>query len=361
MTTINVEHVSKQYPLRGNKRELVPALRDVTLNIKDGEAVSILGPSGCGKTTLLRVIAGLEEPDSGIVLHNDVPLQQIEARQRVMGMVFQDYALMPHWEARRNVGFFLRLRQRELEVPERVELVSRITGFGIEELMDRYPRTLSGGEKQRVAIARAFARDLYLLLFDEPFANLDAKFRGQARVELRRLLDSFPVTSVFVTHDQMEAASLSERIVLMREGRIEQIGNYQILRNDPATVFAAQFIGTPTINLFAGDIQDAQWHGDHFGAVPAPTTARNGMDVLMGLRADAIHLAPEGLKVRIVEITHFFAERQSVIDVALDNMPFQMLVTLEKGQALQIGDEIHAQLDTQQALFFDAVSEERLP
>lgn len=362
MTTISVEHVSKQYFIAGNKRDLVTALYDVSLEIKDGEAICILGPSGCGKTTLLRVIAGLEEPDSGAVLHNEQPLNAIAARDRVMGMVFQEYALIPHWEARRNVGFFLQLRRRQREIPERVELVSRITGFGIETLMDRFPRTLSGGEKQRVAIARAFARDLHLLLFDEPFANLDAKFRSQARLELRRLLDRFPVTSIFVTHDQLEAASLSERIVLMRDGRIEQIGNYEALRTDPHTVFAAQFIGSPPINLFAGDIQAGQWNGDEFGAITAPATAHNGTSVLIALRPDAIHLAPDasGLPAQIMEKTLFFAERYVLLEVMLRETPLQLQVALDQGDPLNIGDTIHLQFDTDKALFFDAMSEERL-
>ena len=148
--------------------------------MKSGESVVFLGPSGCGKTTLLRLIAGLEEPDRGEVYHNDTPLHLIGLENRGIGMVFQNYVLIPHWESRRTVGFFLSLRKREDEVPEHVRTVSKITGVDIEKLMGKFPRNLSGGEKQRVSIARAFARDLQLLLFDEPFANLDAKFRTQS-------------------------------------------------------------------------------------------------------------------------------------------------------------------------------------
>lgn len=361
MTTINVEHVNKQYTIKGEKHDRVTALHDITLEVKDGESLAILGPSGCGKTTLLRVIAGLEQVDSGAVYHNGELLDDIAPRERVMGMVFQDYALIPHWEARRTVGFFLRIRQREREVPERVEQVSRITGFGIDALMDRLPRTLSGGEKQRVAIARAFARDLHLLLFDEPFANLDAQFRTHARVELRRLLDNFDVTSIIVTHDQQEAATLSERIVLMRAGHIEQIGPFEQLHDNPQNVFAAQFVGTPTINLFDGVVQDERWQHPLMGSHPLPQQLREGRQVRVGLRPQYFQLATEdAIAATVVDLSLFFSERYVLLELERSGVLWQIKCPWEQAQGITRGDVLHCKPLWEHALYFDALTDQRL-
>ena len=179
--------------------------------------------------------------------------------------------LIPHWESRKTVGFFLRLRDRESEVPAHVETVAKITGVEIDSLLGRFPRHLSGGEKQRVSIARAFARDLELLLFDEPFANLDAKFRGQARIELKRLIQQFKVTLIYVTHDQVEAMSIADRIVVIRAGRVIQAGSYHALREDPDNLFVAEFLGTPTINAFWGRVSDGAWDGSYMGRAALPS------------------------------------------------------------------------------------------
>src|SRR5690606_10321147 len=171
-----------------------------------------------------------------------------------------------------------------------VEQISKITGFGIEKLMGKFPRQLSGGEKQRVAIARAFARDLKLLLFDEPFANLDAKLRQQARIEARRLLNNYPVTTVYVTHDQQEAELMSNRLVLMKNGRIVQVGSYRSLYDTPANIFVAEFIGVPTINLFEGVIRDGRWYGDDFGGFVVPMAVPEGKEVKLGIRPEHMTL-----------------------------------------------------------------------
>src|SRR5664279_755106 len=220
MTTITLNHISKRFEQRaGDQTRVVMAIEDMSLKIADGEVVAILGPSGCGKSTLLRLIAGLMQPDKGEILYDNQPLDEVPLQERGVGMVFQEGALMPHWDAEKSVGFFLWLRQREYEVPARVARISEITGIGLEKLMDRKPSQLSGGEKQRVAIARALTRDPKVFLFDEPFSSLDAKLRSTARVELKRLLREFPVTAVYVTHDQNEAVSLAHRIAVMRSGK----------------------------------------------------------------------------------------------------------------------------------------------
>ena len=354
MTTITIDHVSKQYVLDDKQ---IMAVDDVTMQIKSGDTLSILGPSGSGKTTLLRLIAGLEQPDSGQILHNGKGLHEIPLEDRNIGMVFQDYALIPHWDAQQTIGFFLRLRRREREVPERVAQVSQITGVGIDHLMSRKPQDLSGGEKQRVAIARAFARDLQLLLFDEPFANLDAKFRTTARAQARRLLDRFPVTTIYVTHDQQEAAAMGEKIIVMRDGHIEQIGDYQTLYYDPINRFIGEFIGTPTMNMFEGTIEDGRWYGEHFGGIQLPNPIEENQAVTLGIRAEHIQIGG-AVPAQVKHITPFFAERYQVAEILLGDKLCEMRVPLE--QKLQVGDTVMCGFDTNHLYFFDTKTGERL-
>lgn len=361
MPTINLENVVRRFHV-DHSDTWVNAVDHISLSIKDGDTLALLGPSGSGKTTLLRLIAGLEQADAGEVFFDEVPLRDMPREDRGIGMVFQNYALIPQWEAERNISFFLRLRRREHEVPDRVRQVSQITGVDIDQLMAKRPSQLSGGEKQRVAIARAFARDLELLLLDEPFANLDAKFRAQARLQVGRLLQQYPVTTILVTHDQQEAAALAERIILMRAGRIEQIGNFNSLYEDPANLFVAEFIGVPTINLFAGDVQDGRWHGDLFGGYPLPVDLPDGYDVTLGLRAEYLHLSDESsFSGKVIDLAYFYAERYIILDVQSSKQPdvmWQMQVPLDT--KIEKGEIVHASFDPAHALFFDSASGERL-
>ncbi|MEL6308198.1 MAG: ABC transporter ATP-binding protein [Chloroflexota bacterium] len=356
MTSITVEHVSKTFVL---KDRTIEALKDVSLKISEGGSVSIIGPSGCGKTTLLRMIAGLEVPDSGEVLYDDEPMRDTPPEERGIGMVFQNYALVPQWSAQSNIGFFLRLRRREREVPERVKHISAITGVGIDELMGKFPRQLSGGEKQRVAIARAFARDLKMLLFDEPFAHLDAKLRTQARVETRKLLNRYPVTTVFVTHDQQEAALLTDRIILMRDGNIEQVGSYESLYDAPANIFVAEFIGVPTTNLFEGTVRDGRWYGDTFGGFTLPVPIAEGTAVTLGIRPEYIHVDSEaGVSAKIQRVTPFFAERYTLLEVVSGEKSWE--IKTEAQSPLQVGDTIRCRFVQDTMHFFDTASGERI-
>jgi multiple sugar transport system ATP-binding protein len=273
-------------------------------------------------------------------------------------MVFQNYALIPQWESQRTIGFFLKLRKREHEVPERVRRVSHITGFGIEQLMDKFPSQLSGGEKQRVAIARAFARDLKLLLFDEPFANLDAKFRANARVEARKLLNEFNTTTVYVTHDQLEAATMADKIIVMRSGRVEQTGAYQDVFNDPDSMFVGQFVGIPTMNLFEGEVWQGHWQGENFGPYPIynPDVA-DGTQVIMGVRPQDIHLGGEVAGV-VDAITPFFAERYQVLDVWLAGEEWSVQVPLE--DSFSVGETYQFQVNRDKLYFFYAETGQRI-
>jgi multiple sugar transport system ATP-binding protein len=359
MTTVILDHVSKKYQQEsGLETRFVTAVNDVYLKIASGDVLAILGPSGCGKSTLLRMVAGLLKPDKGHVLYDEVDLNTIPLRERGIGMVFQEGALVPHWEARKSVGFFLELRKREAEVPERLKQISKITGIGLDDLLERRPRQLSGGEKQRIGIARALARDMRVLLFDEPFANLDAKYRTEARVELKRLLNAFPITSIYVTHDQVEAIALSHKIAVMREGRLEQVGPFQQLHDNPQNLFVATFIGTPIMNLFDGRIQNGQWHGENFGGFPIRKDLAEGTKVTAGIRPQHIHTASGGVYGVVDEIMPYFAERFQLITVHLSGERWLLTVPLD--QPIEHGSTIQCAFDPAQILYFDTRTGQRI-
>lgn len=359
MTTVSVLHVSKSFDQTvGLTAHTVLAVDDVTLTIASGSVLAILGPSGCGKSTLLRLIAGLLVPDRGEVLYDNVNLRDVPLMDRGIGMVFQDGALMPHWEARRTVGFFMWLRHREAEVPERVARISQITGIGLEKLLDRRPSQLSGGERQRVAVARALVRDPKLFLFDEPFSNLDAKLRGQARVELKRLLNEFPVTSVYVTHDQFEASALAHRIAVMRAGKVEQVGAYHHLYENPVNLFVATFIGTPMINLFAGHAGEHHWQGINFGGYPIRSDIDEGASVTLGVRAEYFELVDDGVEARVAQVTPLFSERAQLVEVEARGESWTMQLPLEA--AVSVGDRVRCRLKPEGLLYFDPKSGRRI-
>ena len=227
----------------------VVALDSVDLNVADGETVAVVGPSGCGKTTLLRTVGGLVTTESGRIFFGEVEVTELSPRDRRVGIVFQNYALYPHMEGKRNLSFFFKMHQREEEVPERVQATCAIMGEGFERLLGRKPKQLSGGEKQRVAIARCIISDPNVFLFDEPLSNLDAKLRAQTRVQIKRLLRRFGITALYVTHDQTEAVALGDRIAVMQSGRIVQIGTYNEIYERPLSRFVAGFFGHPPMNL----------------------------------------------------------------------------------------------------------------
>ena len=359
MTTISVQHVSKRFtqetPSGGRT---VQALHDVSFVVPSGDTLAILGPSGCGKSTLLRLIAGLTKPDAGTIQYDKVNLEDVPMAERGIGMVFQDGALVPHWEAERSIGFHLWLRHREQEVPARIKRIAQITGFGMETLLDRRPRELSGGERQRVAIARALARDPRVFLFDEPFSNLDAKLRSQARLELHRLLDEFPVTSIYVTHDQVEAASLGHRVAVMRDGRIEQIGEYHLLYDSPINLFVATFVGTPTINLFEGVVRDHHWQGRTFGGFPVRSDLSDGTALLMAVRAEHVLFAPDGALGRVELATPFFESRRTELTVSGNGETWTMFTPPEEG--FRPGSPITCALNPEALLYFDPKTGRRM-
>ena len=269
----------------------VVALDNVNLTIPDGQTFAVLGPSGCGKSTLLRVVAGLDGEYSGTIYYDEQDMRAIPPGERYIGMVFQNYALYPHFEGRGNLSFFFRVRKApDAEAEERIRITSEIMGIGFEQLLDRKPGTLSGGQQQRVAIARAIVRNPRLFLFDEPLSNLDAKLRMQTRVEIKRLLRRFAITALYVTHDQEEAMALADQIAIMRDGRIEQVGSYNDLRDAPRNAFVAGFLGRRPMNLLPGVVAPGGQLqiGEAAIELPAAIRARYepGQAIVLGVRPE---------------------------------------------------------------------------
>ncbi|MBN1944603.1 MAG: sn-glycerol-3-phosphate ABC transporter ATP-binding protein UgpC [Bradymonadales bacterium] len=235
----------------------VVAVEDANLTIKDQEFVVLVGPSGCGKTTTLRMVAGLEEITQGTIMIGDRKVNDLHPKDRDIAMVFQNYALYPHMTVRDNLNFSLRLRKfPKKEIEERVLRAATI--LGIENMLDRKPKQLSGGQRQRVAMGRAIVRDPQVFLFDEPLSNLDAKLRVQMRLEIARLHRNLGATIIYVTHDQVEAMTLAERIVVMKDGKIQQVGSPDEVFNRPVNTFVGTFIGSPSMNLLQAEVDSGR-------------------------------------------------------------------------------------------------------
>src|ERR687898_213059 len=275
------------------KYDEVHAVKDVNLEINDKEFVVLVGPSGCGKTTTLRMVAGLESITSGRILIDDTVVNNLAPMDRDIAMVFQNYALYPHMSVYDNMAFGLKMRKfgRD-EIQKRVREAAEI--LGIQPLLARRPRQLSGGQRQRVALGRAIVRHPRVFLFDEPLSNLDAKLRVQMRVELKRLHERLETTAIYVTHDQVEAMTLGDRVVVMRDGLVQQIGEPLELYGKPANKFVAGFIGSPAMNFVEVSISaDGRWAETAGLRLPAPERIRThgGQRLTLGVRPEAMRVA----------------------------------------------------------------------
>src|SRR6266700_3230296 len=283
-------------------------IRGVDVSIADGEFCVLVGPSGCGKSTLLRMIAGLEEITHGEISIGGKVVNRVPPKQRDIAMVFQNYALYPHMTVRDNMSFALMLaKQSKVEIETRVKKAADI--LGLSGLLDRYPRQLSGGQRQRVAMGRAIVRDPQVFLFDEPLSNLDAKLRVQMRTEIKELHQRLKTTSIYVTHDQIEAMTMADKIVVMRDGVVEQIGDPLSLYDNPNNTFVAGFIGSPSMNMVPGTVRVSSAGASvEFGdgvSLPLPQGARaaDGQQVLYGMRPEHSLLADDsGIPAEIVVV-----------------------------------------------------------
>jgi len=291
-----LQNLTKVFPSRNKKsNEEVIAVSDFNFEIPDGKLIGLLGPSGCGKSTTLYMISGLQKPTSGKIFFGDDDVTELSTENRGIGLVFQNYALYPHMTVKQNILFPLQ-NLKGADRPSKEEMLERAYHAAklvqIDELMDRKPSELSGGQQQRVAIARALVKMPRVLLLDEPLSNLDARLRLQTREEIRRIQKETGITTVFVTHDQEEAMSISDIIVVMKLGVVQQIGAPQDVYDSPQNLFVAKFLGTPPINVFTGSVKDGKVYiGED--AVLEVTNVPD-QDVMIGIRPEGFNLDPNG-------------------------------------------------------------------
>ncbi|NDV00258.1 ABC transporter ATP-binding protein [Pseudoroseicyclus tamaricis] len=335
----------------------VEVLHGVSLDIEDGEFVILVGPSGCGKSTLLRMIAGLESIASGEITIAGRTVNGLAPKDRDIAMVFQNYALYPHMTVEENMGFSLKLAG--VPVAERKERVAAAAEMlGLEPYLGRHPRQLSGGQRQRVAMGRAIVRNPQVYLFDEPLSNLDAKLRVQMRSEIKLNHQRLRTTTVYVTHDQIEAMTMADRIVVMRDGTIEQIGTPLELYDRPANLFVAGFIGSPAMNQLPGRLEGGTFVAEDGTCIPLPgdVSGVSGRDVVLGIRPEGFLPAMEGLTAEVVTVEPTGSETQVMLRLAgqVLTAAFRERVTQRPGDAITLGIE-HAHLH-----LFDAATGERI-
>ena len=351
MAAVTIAGVHKQFGT-------TPVIRGVDVAIADGQFCVLVGPSGCGKSTLLRMIAGLEEITQGEIAIGDRVVNRVPPKERDIAMVFQNYALYPHMTVRDNMSFALTLAK--LPKPEIAQRVARAADIlGLVPYLDRYPRQLSGGQRQRVAMGRAIVRDPQVFLFDEPLSNLDAKLRVQMRTEIKELHQRLKTTSIYVTHDQIEAMTMADKIVVMRDGVIEQTGDPLTLYDRPANTFVAGFIGSPAMNIIPGVVGDAGQVAFADGAVlplPAGAPAEPGRQVLYGVRPEHCVLGTSGLPVDVVVVEPTGADTQLYCRFGGQ----EVTATIRDRTDCRPGDRIRLAPDLARAHVFDAASGIRL-
>ncbi|TWO72267.1 sn-glycerol-3-phosphate import ATP-binding protein UgpC [Caenimonas sedimenti] len=334
MASISLRNVVKKY---GKGKQELQVIHGVNAEVADREFIVIVGPSGCGKSTLLRMVAGLEEISGGEVWIGNRVVNQLEPAERDIAMVFQNYALYPHMSVFENMAYGLKIRKMPIEeIKQRVDKAAGILELG--HLLDRKPRQLSGGQRQRVAMGRAIVRQPQVFLFDEPLSNLDAKLRAQTRLEIQKLHRELGITSLFVTHDQVEAMTLAQRMIVMNAGNMEQFGTPEEVYHRPASTFVASFIGSPPMNL----LKNAQ------GGRPGTIT---------GIRPEHLDVGDSGWEIRTETVELLGAER--LIYGRLGDE--QIIVRIEEGQKSPAADEvIHVKPREDRLHWFDAGTGKRI-
>ena len=330
-------------------------LKGIDFTIRDGEFLSLVGPSGCGKSTLLRMIAGLEAITDGEIEIDGNIVNRLAAKDRDIAMVFQNYALYPHMTVRENMSFSLEMRgTSKTDIGSRVNEAAAI--LGLEALLERYPRQLSGGQQQRVAMGRAIVRQPKVFLFDEPLSNLDAQLRVQMRTEIKDLHERLGTTTVYVTHDQIEAMTMADRIVLMRQGVVEQIGTPLELYDEPANTFVATFIGSPAMNLIEGELSAAD--GSVLRLADGQTLTIPGVPadsakaIKLGVRPEHFNLADDGLAGTVTVVEPTGSETQVAVEVAGQ----RLLVIIKDRSTLTRGQSVHIKPEWPRCHLFDTAS-----
>ena len=352
-----LDKLTKIFPNKNGGDEVI-AVNGFTFEIPDGKLIGLLGPSGCGKSTTLYMLSGLLKPSSGKIFFGEDDVTELAPERRGVGLVFQNYALYPHMTVRQNIMFPLQNQKvPKKEALERTFEAARLVQ--IDELLDRKPSELSGGQQQRVAIARALVKSPKVLLLDEPLSNLDARLRLQTREEIRRIQRETSVTTVFVTHDQEEAMSISDYIVVMKKGVVQQIGAPQDVYDNPENLFVSKFLGTPPINVFTGEVRDGALY---IGEERVMDFATNDRKVYVGIRPEGFILNPEGalsLKLRSIEVmgrdssvvsSHDYSQNQVVRSIVPDSRAVQ---TDENGY-------VHFDVKPNKIFLFDIDTENRI-
>ncbi|MBB3445209.1 sn-glycerol-3-phosphate ABC transporter ATP-binding protein UgpC [Rhizobium sp. BK379] len=351
MANVNIRNVQKRFGA-------VNVIRDISVDITDGEFVVLVGPSGCGKSTLLRMIAGLEEMSDGEIRIGARDVSNLRARDRDIAMVFQNYALYPHMSVADNMGFALKLKKADTsEISERVTKAANI--LGLEKLLDRYPKQLSGGQRQRVAMGRALVRDPQVFLFDEPLSNLDAKLRVQMRAEIKSLHQRIKTTTIYVTHDQIEAMTMADKIVVLHDGVIEQVGAPLELYDRPANLFVAGFIGSPSMNFIDGRIEEGVFRTEMGLILPLPENIKSAPpagQLVYGIRPEHIRASQGGIggRAEIVEGTG------SEIFAKLDCNGEQISCLFRERLAIAYGDTVSIAIDPASVHLFDKSTGRRI-
>jgi len=355
MATVSFRKIEKRFGK-------VKIIHGISFDIADGEFVVLVGPSGCGKSTLLRMLAGLEEISGGEIAVDDRVVNDLDSKDRDIAMVFQSYALYPHMTVRDNMAFSLKLRKADQALTDqRVGDAARI--LNLDTLLDRFPRELSGGQRQRVAMGRAIVRDPKVFLFDEPLSNLDAKLRVSMRAEIKALHQRLKTTTVYVTHDQIEAMTLADRIVVMHDGIIEQIGSPLELFDRPGNLFVAQFIGSPAMNILPGTLRvsggrvEVEAHGARWPVANA-TTAHDGQAVSYGVRPGDISIAGvgQGVAAKVIVVEPTGAETELLLDVG----GARFIVVIHGRTEAKPDDVVGLVIDATKAHLFDGTTGKRI-
>ena len=359
MATLSLQKISKTY-------KDTPIIKNFDLDIDDGEFIVIVGPSGCGKSTLLRMVAGLEEITAGNMLINDVVMNNKAPGERDIAMVFQNYALYPHMTVYKNMAYGLKMRGfHAADIKQRVHKAANL--LELHELLDRKPGELSGGQRQRVAMGRAIVRQPALFLFDEPLSNLDAKLRVQMRTEIKKLQRDFNTTSLYVTHDQVEAMTMADRLVVLNKGKIEQIGTPLEIYERPATTFVGSFIGSPSMNFLDCEVsQDGLflefWRGSRVPITEPHPPVTPGQLITIGVRPEHIRLAKHD------DVPHFKLALHTIEMLGADTLLYGTFPNNKQQMVIRVSGKHHPRLDDAlefeilkgQLHFFDPQTKKRL-
>ena len=349
MASITYENATLVYPGASS-----PSVNEINLEIQDGEFLVLVGPSGCGKSTTLRMLAGLEQVTGGRILIGGNDVTNVEPKMRDIAMVFQNYALYPHMTVGENMGFALKMAKvPKEEIKQRVEEAAKL--LDITKFLDRKPKALSGGQRQRVAMGRAIVRDPQVFLMDEPLSNLDAKLRVQTRGEIARLQRRLGVTTVYVTHDQVEAMTMGDRVAVLKDGKLQQCAPPAELYADPHNAFVASFIGSPAMNLYHREVS-ADRHvrvGGHEMLVPEDA----GASVIVGIRPEHLKVADSGIEA-VVDVIEELGSDDFLYCTTGNG--HKLVARGKHGRDISPGSTVHFEFDSSTVLYFDGETEERL-